>query len=216
VLLTAGGIFAAVASKGPDPKPSAAVPAAAPPNTVPFTGTYRVDYEPETDLDGKPVEDAAPLNTVTWGVRSVCRPAGCVATASRLGGESFVSGMVFDDVGGRWVAVVLVPDPCINPPAEFWAVFTLQPRTDGTLAGEWSMTSSGCRAFKRAVILTRTGDVDVDSLPDPASQPPRVVSPAEALRGRYHMTMTFRPATETAMSPTWLSVPTVFAPAIGA
>jgi serine/threonine-protein kinase len=115
VLLTAGGIFAAVASKGPGPKPSAAAPAA-PLNTVPFTGTYRVDYGPATDLDGKPVETAPPGSTVTWGVRSACRPAGCVATASRLGGESFVSGMVFDDVGGRWVAVVLVSDPASTLP----------------------------------------------------------------------------------------------------
>lgn len=186
VLLTAGGIFAAVASKGPEPKPSAASP-----TTVPFTGTYRADYGPATDLDGKPLEGATP-STVTWGVRSVCRPAGCVATTSRLGGESgLVSGMVFDDVGGRWEAVNLVSDPCTNPPAEFWAVSTLQPRADGTLTGEWSMTSSSCRAYKRAVTFTRTGDVDVNSIPDPASQPPRVVTPAEALRGGYHMTRTF-------------------------
>jgi hypothetical protein len=38
------------------------------------------------------------------------------------------------------------------------------------------------------VTFTRTSDVDVNSLPDPASQPPRVVSPAEALHGRYHWT----------------------------
>jgi serine/threonine-protein kinase len=81
-------------------------PAAAPPYAVPFTGTYRVDYGPQTDLDGKPLAGAPP-NTVTWGVRSVCRLAGCVATASRLDGESFVSETVFDDVGGRWVAVDL-------------------------------------------------------------------------------------------------------------
>ena len=43
---------------------------------------------------------------------------------------------------------------------------------------------------KYTVTFTRTGDVDVNSLPDPASQPPRVVSPAEALHGRYHQTET--------------------------
>ena len=57
---------------------------------------------------------------------------------------------------------------------------------DGTLSGEYSSTTSkGCTA-KRAVTFTRTADVDVTSLPDPAGQPPRVVSPAEALHGRYH------------------------------
>jgi hypothetical protein len=71
-------------------------------------------------------------------------------------------------------------------------VFTLRPRLDGTLTGEWSMTSSRCRAFKRAVTFTRIGDVDVDSLPDPASQPVRVVSPAEALWGSYRLTKTSR------------------------
>ena len=39
--------------------------------------------------------------------------------------------------------------------------------------------------------FTRTGDVDVTSLPDPATQPPRVVSPAEALHGHYHLTVTY-------------------------
>jgi Protein kinase domain len=41
------------------------------------------------------------------------------------------------------------------------------------------------------VTFTRTGDVDVNSLPDPANQPPRVASPAEALHGRYHLRTTY-------------------------
>jgi hypothetical protein len=39
---------------------------------------------------------------------------------------------------------------------------------------------------KRTVTFTRTGDTDIASLTDPAGQPSRVVSPAEALHGRYH------------------------------
>ena len=39
--------------------------------------------------------------------------------------------------------------------------------------------------------FTRTGDVDLESLPDPGNLPPRVISPAEALRGRYHLLRTF-------------------------
>jgi hypothetical protein len=41
------------------------------------------------------------------------------------------------------------------------------------------------------VTFTRTGDVDVNRIPDPSGQPPRVISPAEALRGRYSVTQTF-------------------------
>jgi hypothetical protein len=67
----------------------------------------------------------------------------------------------------------------------------LQPRPDGTLAGDYPKTASAGCGLKRTVTFTRTGDVDVNSLPDPASQPPRVVSPAEALHGRYHLAATF-------------------------
>jgi serine/threonine-protein kinase len=57
------------------------------------------------------------------------------------------------------------------------------------------MTSDSC-AEKAAVTFTRTGDVDADAdlnaLPDPAKLQPRVVSPAEGLRGRYAVTRTFK------------------------
>lgn len=190
-LVTAGAIVAVVASRGSEPKPSAAPPAAVSPNAIPFTGTYRVDYGPATDLDGKPAQGSPPPNTVTWGVRSVCRPSGCVAAASSLDGESPGSTRIFDEVDGRWVAVVLESNPCINPPAEYWSVFALQPRADGTLAGEWSLTSAGCAPSRRAMTVTRIGDVDVNRVADPAGQPPRVATPAQALRGNYHLAKTF-------------------------
>jgi serine/threonine-protein kinase len=41
------------------------------------------------------------------------------------------------------------------------------------------------------VNFTRTGDARVDLLPDPASLPARVASPAQALLGRYHDTQTY-------------------------
>jgi hypothetical protein len=56
----------------------------------------------------------------------------------------------------------------------------VQPRPDGALAGEATEIMSKGRANKRSVTFTRTGDVDVTSLPDPNTLPPRVVSPAEA------------------------------------
>ncbi|OBH91926.1 protein kinase, partial [Mycobacterium sp. E2733] len=188
-VLIGAGVFAAV-NVSHHHKPTAGAPPAAAPNTGPFTGVYTANFEPETRLDGEPWEGAAPA-TETWGVRSVCRPGGCVATASRRSGQTTLSTLVFDEVGGRWLAVGLGSGRCNNVPAEFWKVFTLQPQPDGTLSGDYNSTTSNACDQKRAVSFTRTGDVDVTNLPDPAGQPPRVVSPAEALRGRYHETVTF-------------------------
>jgi hypothetical protein len=182
VLLIGGGIFAAV-KVSQQHNPTATAP---PPNTGPFTGTYTAAFGPQTNLDGGPYEGATAA-TEAWGIRSVCRPTGCVATAARRSGDNtFVSTLVFDEVRGRWLAVGTGLGKC----GEIYAVFTLQPRPDGTLAGEYSSTSSNSCDRKRAVTFTRTADVDLTSLPDPASQPPRVVSPAEALHGRYHITDT--------------------------
>ena len=100
---------------------------------------------------------------------------------------------MFDDVGGRWTAVATTSGgaTCVGISVEVWEVITLQPRPDGTLSGEYtSIDAQGCNR-KRTVTFTRIGDVDVDSLPDPTGQAPRVVSPAEALHGRYHSARTF-------------------------
>jgi serine/threonine-protein kinase len=192
VLLIAGGVFAAV-KLSQHHNPAATAPAAAAVNAGRFTGTYRADFGPGTDLDGKPVA-GAPAMTGTWGVRSTCGPSGCVATASNIGGGAtvIVSNLVFDEVGGSWVAVGLGSVQCNNAPDEVWVVFTLQPHPDGTLSGETiRATSNGCSSGKRTVTFTRTGDVDVGSVPDPAALPPRVVSPAAALHGRYHEAITY-------------------------
>ena len=158
-----------------------------------FAGTYRADYGPGTDLEGKPVAGAPPM-TGTWDVRSTCGSGGCVATASYVGGSGIVlvSNLVFDQVGGSWVAVGLGSTPCNNAPAEVWVVFTLQPQPDGTLKGETvRSTTNSCSAGKRSVTFTRTGDPDVAKVPDPATLPPRAASPAMALHGRYHETITY-------------------------
>jgi serine/threonine-protein kinase len=190
-VLIAGGIFAAVKLSHHN-NPLATVPPAAapPPNPGPFTGTYAANFAPETDPNGQPVEGSQ-ATTETWGIRSVCRSGGCVATASRRTGQTtLVTTLVFDDVGGPWLAVGLGSRTCHDAPYEDWEVFALQPHPDAMLAGEYSTTTSNSCGRKRSVTFTRTGDVDVASLPDPATQPPRVVSPAEALRGTYHDTVT--------------------------
>jgi serine/threonine-protein kinase len=112
VLLVGGGIFAAVKvsqQQNPAATPAAAAP---PPNSGPFTGTYTADFGVDTGLDGQPRE-GQPRATETWGVRSVCRSGGCVATAARRsGGTTRASTMVFDDVGGRWLGVSLGSGVC--------------------------------------------------------------------------------------------------------
>ena len=149
---------------------------------------YTVDFGKVTGVDGKQARGATPT-TETWGFRSVCRPEGCVANASRLSGDTMqIPTMVFDQVGDSWVAVGVGSTNCGKAVGEVWEVFTLQPRPDGTLAGESNqLMAVGC-ANKRPVTFTRTGDVDVNTVPDPATLPPRVISPAEALRGHYRET----------------------------
>ncbi len=194
-LLVAGGVFAGeriTASHKPSnaATPTAPAPpkAAPPPNTGPLTGVYRADFARIASMEGESPPGAAPT-TETWGISSVCRPGGCVATATRLTGETMqVPTIVFDQVGGSWLAVSAGSSTCNDVEGEIWETFTLQPRPDGTLAGEVTeMMDKGC-ANKRGVTFTRTGDVDVSTLADPNTLPPRVVSPAEALHGRYRET----------------------------
>jgi tRNA A-37 threonylcarbamoyl transferase component Bud32 len=186
-LVVAGGVFAGFTQHHD--------PATAPGATGPLTGTYRADFGPLTDLDdaaGPSAPNTAPALSSTYGLRSECGSAGCVATASRLSGVPVgQSAMTFDQIGGSWVAVALASDQCRGAPAEFWQVFTLRPRPDGTFAGEYNAISTNACVEQRTVTFTRTGDVDVNKLPDPVGQPPRVASPAEALRGHYQATRTF-------------------------
>jgi serine/threonine protein kinase len=185
-LLIAGGIFAGVKLTSQH-QPSAAA--------SPLTGTYRADFGAIIGLGDTPDPAAKPALTATYGFRSVCRPTGCVATASRLSGPPVAAAtVVLDQVGGRWISVTLGSDQCRGGAAEFWQVFTLQPRPDGALAGEYTAATKNICADRRTVTFTRTGEVDVNSLPDPAGQPPRVSSPAEALHGQYHIVRTFKDA----------------------
>jgi serine/threonine-protein kinase len=98
---------------------------------------------------------------------------------------------VIDQLDGRWVAVTLDPNQCRGMAAEIWEVITLQPGADGNLTGEYRGAAANACNQKRSVTFTRVGDVDINSLPDPSSLPPRGVSPAEALHGRYHIARTF-------------------------
>jgi serine/threonine-protein kinase len=187
-LLVAGGVFATVKLLG---RHDGASTAGA--NPGPFTGRFRADYGPGTTLDGETAEAAPPI-TGNWDVRSVCRSSGCVATASYagVGGTSIVSSLVFDQIGGSWVAVALGAVPCDDPQAEAWVTYTLQPRPDGSFFGVTARaTTNGCASARRTVTFTRIGDADTANLADPSTLPPRVMSLASALYGRYHQSMTY-------------------------
>jgi serine/threonine-protein kinase len=184
LLLIAGGVFAGFKLTGHHPPAATAA--------APFMGTYRTDFGPTIGLEDVPDPGEPPALTSTYGLRSVCRSSGCVMTASRVGGADVAQPtMVFDEIGGRWLAVAAGPENCRGADSETWQVFTLQSRLDGTLAGEYTTSAANGCADKRTVAFTRTGDVDVNSLPDPSSQPPRVVSPAQALHGHYRVARTF-------------------------
>jgi predicted Ser/Thr protein kinase len=181
-LLIAGGVVAAVRLMHDNPAAGGSSASGAP-----FTGTFKADFGPPTAMNGKPTGDAAP-QAMTWGVRSACHLNSCLATATRRSPEGIMTlaNLVFDNVGGRWVAAGVATDQCRGAPVEVWQTFTLEPRPDGTLAGQFTATSrEGCSG-KRTLTFTRTGDVDLNTLPDPATLTARVVSPAEALHGRYH------------------------------
>lgn len=152
----------------------------------PFTGTYTADVGPSQRLNGAPI-DGATASTQTWRVRSMCGANGCVATASRRDDSHTLQDLVFDQVGDSWVAVTTQPGTCRDRPSERFKTFTLRPQPDGRLAGQYvAETPDGC-FDQSSLTVTRTGDTDVASLPDPMTDPIRVVSPAEALRGRYHL-----------------------------
>ena len=192
-LLVVGGVIGFIELTQRDESTSSA-PSTAAPGGVDFSGTYRADYGPGTDLDDKPVPNA-PATTSNWAIRSECGASGCVATAANVsgGGTALLSNMTFDQMSGAWVAVGLASAECGGDgPSEVWVITTLRPLPDGTLSGDSvrASTDSLCAA-KRTVKYTRTGDPDPNKVPDPAVLPPRVTSPADGLRGSYRETTTF-------------------------
>lgn len=190
VLILVGGAFAAVRLLGRH-HDSAAAPAAAHPAAATgtgFSGMYRADYGPGTDLEGTALPNV-PGTTSAWNVRASCASGGCIANAAYSGKSAAVvaPNLTFDQIGSEWVAVATGSVQCNNAPIESWVVFTLTPRPDGTLTGETvRATTNGCSIGKRAVTFTRTGDGDPSAVPDPATLPPRTASLATTLRGRYH------------------------------
>ncbi len=177
---------------------------------------FRAEFGPVTFVDGTPANVESPSTTMTFALRSVCRPTGCVATALRRGSSITdpmwterlpdAAPLVFDDVDGRWVAVTTAAGKCKDQDVERWKMFSLQQRPDGSLSGEYVyFDAGGCNA-KRSITLSRAGDVTgEDGVADPNTAAPRVASPAAALWGRYHYTPSgplamWRPRTNTTLA----------------
>ncbi|MHA7650348.1 serine/threonine-protein kinase [Mycobacterium sp. ML4] len=171
-----------------------AQPPAAAGNGGPFTGTYTADFGPKLSLAGTEVPNSEPPAQETWVLRSVCtgnNGSGCVATAQRTDGPyNHIPKLVFDDVRGRWIAVALEGGKCNDKSIEKWNYVWLQRHSEGTMTGEWISDSLDCYS-KRSVTFTRVGDADLPSLPNPADQPARQTSAAEALHGFYHLVTTY-------------------------
>jgi hypothetical protein len=159
------------------------------PDTGPFTGTYSVSWGPKSDLEGRP-RTTQPGGTETWQVRSACDAGRCVAIAKRRHDKD---DLVFDQVGGRWVAVAFARQACRNQPSALaWEVYSLQPQANGTLSGTSTVETSSACTDMWTLTFARTDKADPSGIPDPAGIPLRVASPAEGLHGRYHYTATGR------------------------
>jgi serine/threonine protein kinase len=170
---------------------TAAPTSSAPRNTGPFTGTFTAKVGPKLKADGTPSNAAdGAAYSESWRLRSACTGTSCVATAA-TGGQYPAKDLVFDKVGGRWLAVSIARTNCKERDNdEAWNVISVQPQPDGTMTGEFTLTTTNGCFSKRAVTFTRTANTDVSLLPDPATQAPRVASPAEALHGSYDEVLT--------------------------
>lgn len=158
----------------------------------PIDGTFTAEFASATRPNGQPY-DNAPGGQEKWVIKSTCRNGACVATASRLdGSESTASTLVLDKIGGRWTAISATSGTCQDAPTEYWESLSLEQRSDGSLQGEYVLRSTTSCARNQQVSFTRTGGVADDvSIADPQTQPARVVSPAQSLRGRYQETDTY-------------------------
>ncbi len=165
----------------------------------PIDGTFAVEFAAQAGPDGQPNWNAQG-GRETWVIRSTCAGGPCVATASKIDGtQSATSTLVLDEIDGRWTAVSSTTGQCQSASTELWQSMSLQSGPDRSLQGEFIVRSAAGCARTQQVTFTRTGDVKNGvSVADPAAQPPRVLSPAQALYGQYRETDTYAEGGRTA------------------
>ncbi len=161
-------------------------------------------YEVQTDLTKRKVNFAPdPSNEkkpFKLAVRSACAADNvCTATALTLGDDMKevpdTGLLVFDLIDGRWVSVKEVTDgSCqLNPDlrtvqAPYFSIWNVEANDDGPMTGNGLYVGANeCMNISDIpATFTRTGDVPADvAVPDPATQPKRVASPAAGLHGKY-------------------------------
>jgi serine/threonine protein kinase len=183
VLITQGGEKDSDTAIGPTT--SAAPPAPTGPS---FDGTFTVSWDSaRTGLNGEP-QSPSTFEPRTWVVRSFCDRSGCVANSTTVDRPEGVQTFSFDYIDGRWIGVSEeTDDSCKDTTSQRWRVYSLQPQPDGSLTGEYTSMSANRCLSRQTATLTRTGDADPGvQVTDPAILPPRVPSPAQGFRGRYH------------------------------
>jgi hypothetical protein len=211
LVLSLAATFVVTSFFKPPTSPTAPTGSSAPATSGPtLDGTYTATFLPPA-TPGTPL-DAAPAK-FTWVARSVCVQNSCVATARFVHPPTtgpHLDAMTFDYVGGRWLSVQEQPGVCdqgsgVTVQGQDWFVISLEPGPDGTMSGTYRYAASvgGCNV-EQPLTLTRTGNPLTDfQLPDPATLPPRVLSPAEGLHGRYSRTQTLPESDKTFPSTTF-------------
>jgi hypothetical protein len=187
VVALGAGVVAGCSSGNSGTETSSASPSGA--RGPVLEGTFAVKYEDGArTVNGKPTPTPQEAPG-TWGVRSACTDQGCVATRSVIKNGKPESPMVLDFIEGRWVGMLRSPDhQCKNGgTAPYYRWFSLEPKPDGTLAGEtyWLYFGENCpQVTWLPVTATRTGDAP-KGLNDPSVVPARKASAPEGFHGRY-------------------------------
>ena len=158
----------------------------------PINGVFDANLGESMSLHDAPYDE--PPVTERWAFRSACEGERCVTTLSIIGNATFAYKFILDEIDGQWVGVATGTWTCTGEQAEVWAMISLKLESQESLDGQLTLISASPTACqsKRTISLKRTGDIGPsDNVADPRGIPARVVSPAAALRGRYHNVRVF-------------------------
>lgn len=207
-LAACAAIVAAACSPPAPPAP----PPPGPPDPS-LDGTFRIELAGGTGDTGATQPDTAGAFDLV--ATSACVDGACVATATApeydaptaLPATAAAGELVFDFVDGRWVAVRAQQATCREDTGEgvhdtySWRTYVLEPTAGGRFTGwyvERNALESCGGSTRQAITAARIGAADAGiTLPDPASEPARVATPAAGLRGQYTSTLTARATRQT-------------------
>lgn len=157
----------------------ATVPPAAPAPRVPgptLDGTFRLDFEPNSTMNGSKVPTPLPVMSVWKAFRSVCTAAGCAASSATLdltNHREAINANVAHFLDDKWQLEPLKSQvPCNQsmqrgPSVSITESSEWTPRPDGTFTGELIKSSPGASCLSGSMelrvpfVATRIGDVPV-------------------------------------------------------